>query len=101
MDGWHRNWSWYKKEAIETISSVSDMLKTRGLALNLAKTDIYDEEQGFYHFQIEANRYIDSIEKTKKTDADYKKVCSELHKRFKSILKIEEQNIGIKLLNDT
>src|SRR5690606_22863384 len=60
-----------KKEAIETISSVSDMLKTRGLALNLAKTDIYDEEQGFYHFQIEANRYIDSIEKTKKTDADY------------------------------
>src|SRR5690606_24862258 len=76
-----------KKEAIETISSVSDMLKTRGLALNLAKTDIYDEEQGFYHFQIEANRYIDSIEKTKKTDADYKKVCSELHKRFKKHFK--------------
>lgn len=76
-----------KKEAIETISSVSDMLKTRGLALNLAKTDIYDEEQGFYHFQIEANRYIDSIEKTKKTDADYKKVCSDLHKRFKNHFK--------------
>ncbi|KAA1244547.1 RNA-directed DNA polymerase [Aquimarina sp. RZ0] len=76
-----------KKEAIETISSISDMLKTRGLALNLAKTNIYNEDQGFYHFQIESNRYIDSIEKTKKTDANYKKICSELHKRFKAHFK--------------
>src|SRR5690606_16010080 len=72
-----------KKEAIETISSVSDMLKTRGLALNLAKTNIYTDKAGYYHFQIEANRYIDGIEKVKKTDANYKKTCSELHKRFK------------------
>lgn len=76
-----------RKEAIETISSISDMLKTRGLALNLAKTNIYNEEQGFYHFQIDSNRYIDSIEKTKKTDTDYKKICSELHKRFKAHFK--------------
>ncbi len=51
-----------KKEAIETISAVSDILKSRGLALNLAKTSIYDEKEGYYHFQIESNRYIDSIE---------------------------------------
>jgi hypothetical protein len=72
-----------RKEALETISSVSDMLKTRGLALNLAKTNIYDEDAGYYHFQIESNRYIDSIEKIKKEDTDYKKVCSELNKKFK------------------
>ena len=63
------------------------MLKTRGLALNLAKTNIYNEEQGFYHFQIDSNRYIDSIEKINKSDADYKKICSELHKRFKAHFK--------------
>ncbi|MCU0422316.1 MAG: RNA-directed DNA polymerase [Bacteroidia bacterium] len=71
-----------KKDAIETISSVSDMLKTRGLALNLAKTNIYTDKAGYYHFQIEANRYIDTIEKVKKGDSNYKKICSELHKRF-------------------
>ncbi len=76
-----------KKEAVETISAISDMLKSRGLALNLAKTNIYDEEQGFHHFQIEANRYIDGIEKTKKTDENYNEVCSELHNRFKKHFK--------------
>lgn len=76
-----------KKEAIETISSVSDMLKSRGLALNLAKTNIYTAEQGFYHFQIEANRYIDSVEKTVPSDKEYKKVCSEVNKKFKAHFK--------------
>lgn len=76
-----------KKEAIETISSVSDMLKTRGLALNLAKTDIYTAEQGYYHFQIEANRYIDSIEKTNPSNKEYKKVCTEVNKKFKAHFK--------------
>jgi hypothetical protein len=76
-----------RKEATETISAVSDMLKSRGLALNLAKTNIYTDKEGYSHFQIEANRYIDSIESTKKTDTNYKSVCIELHKRFKSHFK--------------
>ncbi|SKB80754.1 Reverse transcriptase (RNA-dependent DNA polymerase) [Salegentibacter holothuriorum] len=76
-----------KKEAIETLSSVSDMLKTRGLALNLAKTSIYSEEEGYYHFQIEQNRYIDNIENTEKTDSDYTKIKSDLHRKFKSHFK--------------
>lgn len=76
-----------KKQAIETLSSISDILKSRGLALNLSKTNIYNEDEGYYHFQIEANRYIDSIEKTKKTDPDYKKICSKLHNNFKQHLK--------------
>ncbi|MGB5943290.1 MAG: RNA-directed DNA polymerase [Leeuwenhoekiella sp.] len=73
-----------RKEAIETISSISDMLKTRGLALNLAKTNIYNEEQGFYHFQIESNRFIDKIEKTKKDDQTYELDCLVLNDKFQS-----------------
>ncbi|MGJ1312230.1 RNA-directed DNA polymerase [Sphingobacterium lactis] len=76
-----------KKQAIETLSSISDILKSRGLALNLSKTNIYNEKEGYYNFQIEANRYIDSIEKTKKADNNYKKVCSQLHSNFKQHLK--------------
>ncbi|MBI3755644.1 MAG: RNA-directed DNA polymerase [Deltaproteobacteria bacterium] len=76
-----------RKEAIETISAVSDMLKSRGLALSLAKTNIYSDNEGYYHFQIEANRWIDEIETTKKSDRDYKKICIELHKRFKKHFK--------------
>src|SRR5436190_3797713 len=75
------------KEATETISSVSDMLKSRGLALNVAKTNIYNEDEGRYHFQIDENRYIDSIEVIERSHKRYKKVCSEVHKRFKSHLK--------------
>lgn len=76
-----------RKEAIETISAVSDMLKSRGLSLSLAKTNIYSDKEGYYHFQIEANRWIDEIETTKKSDRDYKKNCTELHKRFKKHFK--------------
>lgn len=75
------------KEAAETISAVSDMLKSRGLALNVAKTNIYNEEDGRYHFQIDENRYIDQIEVIERSDKRYKKVCSEVHKRFKAHLK--------------
>lgn len=76
-----------KKQAVEVISSISDMLKSRGLALNLSKTNIYDEKQGYYHFQIEENRYLDSIEKVKKGDSNYKEVCKEVHKKFKQHFK--------------
>lgn len=76
-----------RKEAIETLSSVSDMLKSRGLALNLAKTNIYNDKKGYYHFQIAENRYIDSVEKTKQEDADYKKINQQLITNFKKHFK--------------
>lgn len=71
-----------KKQAIETLSEISDMLKSRGLALNISKTNIYDSEKGYYHFQINANRYIDIIEKTSKDDPNFKSISQELHRRF-------------------
>ncbi|WP_291108505.1 RNA-directed DNA polymerase [Flavobacterium sp. UBA6195] len=76
-----------RKDAIETLSAISDILKSRGLALNIAKTNIYNEEQGFFHFQIEANRYIDSIETVKKTDTIYNQTCKNLHSKFKQHLR--------------
>lgn len=51
-----------RKEAAETLSSAADVLKSRGLALHLAKTDIYDSEDAKYHFQIESNKYLDTLE---------------------------------------
>lgn len=79
-----------KSEAIETLSAVSDMLKTRGLALNLAKTNIYTDKEGFFHFQIANNRYIDSIENIKPDNPNYKKISSDLYKSFKSHFKEQE-----------
>ena len=72
-----------RKKGIEILSIISDMLKSRGLALNLSKTNIYNEKEAFYHFQIEANQYIDSIEKMSITDLNKKKIHQELDRRFK------------------
>lgn len=76
-----------RKEAIEVLSSLSDMLKSRGLALNLSKTKIYDEKNSYYNFQIEQNRYLDKIEKVKPGHKDYRNVLKEVNKRFKNHFK--------------
>lgn len=76
-----------RKEAIELISSVSDMLKSRGLALNLSKTAIYNSKEAHYHFQIDENKYLDSLEGLKKGDANYNQATTELKKNFKKHFK--------------
>ncbi|MET0461503.1 MAG: RNA-directed DNA polymerase [Chitinophagaceae bacterium] len=76
-----------RSDATNTISIVSDMLKSRGLALNLSKTNIYDDKDGYFNFQIEANRFIDSIETLKKEDVGFKKASSDLYKSFKKHFK--------------
>ena len=76
-----------RKDAIEIISSVSDMLKSRGLALNLSKTAIYDSEEAHYHFQIKENKYLDSLEKFKKGDEKYNYITTDLKKNFKKHFK--------------
>jgi hypothetical protein len=70
-----------RKEAIELISSVSDMLKSRGLALT--KTAIYESKEAHYHFQIDENKYLDSLKKVKKGDENYNQITTELKKKFK------------------
>ena len=76
-----------RKNAIEIINSVSDMLKSRGLALNLSKTAIYNSKEAHYHFQIEENKYLDSLENIKKGDPNYNAVTTELKKKFKNHFK--------------
>jgi len=72
-----------KKSAVEIISSISDMLKSRGLALNLSKTDIYDAEKAIFHFQIEENKFLDQVVVHNKSSDEYKALEKELKKRFK------------------
>lgn len=76
-----------KREGVETLSALSDMLKSRGLALNLAKTAIYNEEEAEYHFQINANLYLDSLAKTDENHPEYKKIRKEIQSKFKIHLK--------------
>lgn len=75
------------KEAISLLSSTSDMLKSRGMALNLAKTAILDSKEAHHHFQIDQNQYLDSIDGIKPTSKNAKKTEQELLKRFKKHLK--------------
>lgn len=51
-----------RTDAINTLTALSDMLKSRGLALNLTKTDIYDKKDAFFHFQIEKNYFLRRFE---------------------------------------
>lgn len=76
-----------RNEAIETLSSASDVLKSRGLALNLRKTNIYDESQAEFHFLIEENKYLDSINFDEHKRNGISGISKELGKRFNSHLK--------------
>jgi len=79
-----------RKEGIELISSISDMLKSRGLSLNLAKTSIYDSKEANYHFQIEENKYLDSLEGLSKKDKNYAQKTTELRRNFRNHFKDQE-----------
>ncbi|MCS4162946.1 RNA-directed DNA polymerase [Sphingobacterium sp. BIGb0116] len=52
-----------KKEAVKIINSISDLLKSRGLALNISKTKIFSKDQASQEFLIDENKYIDNCEK--------------------------------------
>lgn len=73
-----------KKEGISILSAVSDMLKSRGLALNLAKTAIYDSTSAKHHFQINQNLYLDGMEGIKPGTKAARKAALSLNKKFKS-----------------
>ena len=51
-----------KEEGIEILSFTSDILKSRGLAWNTSKTDIYTSQKAQIHFLIDENKYLDSID---------------------------------------
>ena len=72
-----------KKKAIALISSISDMLKSRGLALNLSKTEILNSDAAHHHFQIDQNKYLDSIECCAGLSSELKAIEKELMTSFR------------------
>jgi len=72
-----------RDEAIEIISSISDMLKSRGLSINLSKTAIYNSQEANFHFQIDENKYLDSWKSLKKSCTCYNKITSEIMQSLK------------------
>ncbi len=75
-----------RKEAISTISSVSDMLKSRGLALNLSKTAILDTKGAEHDFLISKNLELDDLEnigpESDPTKPIEKKLFKQLNEHF-------------------
>lgn len=72
-----------KSEAKNILSEISDVLKSRGLSLNLAKTRIYTANEAVEHFMFIENKYLDDIgEKIKSGTAVDKK---DFRSRFKSL----------------
>ncbi|HHE32431.1 MAG TPA: RNA-directed DNA polymerase [Chlorobaculum parvum] len=75
-----------RKKAVDILSSVSDMLKSRGLALTLAKTNVYSDKMGYVHFQIEENRMLDDLSKRYAKVSPPKTELTSLIKIFKKHL---------------
>ncbi len=74
------------KEGKDIIFAISEMLRSRGLALNLSKTDIYECNRGIKEFEIEENKYIDFITK-EYVENNNIQIPADAYKRFKKHLK--------------
>jgi hypothetical protein len=73
-----------KKDAVLILGGISDVLKSRGLALNLSKTNLYCPEEFSYHYLIDSNLYLDSFTNVDNLSNEQKK---EFKKKFKLHLK--------------
>lgn len=79
-----------KDEAHEILSKVNDVLKSRGLALNIAKTKIYTSLEAQKNFLFDENKYLDKFQKKKITDPNFKKNRTDFLKKFRHRLKKSE-----------
>lgn len=76
-----------KDEAFAILGNVNDILKSRGLALNLSKTDIYTSAQAKTHFMFDENIYLDEMQKVKPSDPDFASKKAEFLRHFRAHLK--------------
>lgn len=76
-----------RDEAVNVLSSTSDMLKSRGLALNLKKTNIYSSKEAEFHFMIDENQYLDNIDFDYHIKNGIRKISNELSSRLTKHLK--------------
>ncbi len=72
-----------RDEAVEILSSMSDILKSRGLALNIKKTNIYSAKEAEFHFLIQENKYLDSIDYDSCLKHGISNISNKLYSRFK------------------
>ncbi len=75
-----------KTEAIRILSVVSDTLNSRGLALNLSKTDIMSSREGYSALQFENNIQINALINRTKKGEDKAAILSAAHSMFLSHL---------------
>ncbi|MAD04668.1 MAG: RNA-directed DNA polymerase [Pseudoalteromonas sp.] len=73
-------------EACDILGSVNDILKSRGLALNLGKTVVYTAQESERHFLVAENDFLDNFEIVDKEDASHRKQTRKLLSKFKKHL---------------
>ncbi|MCK4252708.1 RNA-directed DNA polymerase [candidate division WOR-3 bacterium] len=65
-------------KACEILGAMNDVLKSRGLALNLGKTTYYTVEEAERHFLVKENKYLDDFKIIDKSDKNYRRKTAEL-----------------------
>jgi len=80
-----------EETACRILGDINDVLKSRGLALNLSKTKIYTSIEAERHFLFTENKYLDDMSQ-KIDDCDYQKskLANELEINFKKHLENHE-----------
>lgn len=72
-------------KACETLGMINDVLKSRGLSLNLGKTYIYTSEDVKKHFLVDENQYLDLVKlKDFESDEERQNIVDDLYKSFES-----------------
>lgn len=79
-----------KQDAYKIFGKLNDILKSRGMALNLSKTRVYSSEEVKKHFFYDENVYLDQFNRIKKEDTTYSTRVSELNKQYKAHWKNKE-----------
>lgn len=66
--------------ACKILGDINDVLKSRGLALNLGKTSCFNEEEVKQHFLVDINTYLDDLN----CDAIDRDECKKIEENLKS-----------------
>lgn len=72
-----------KEEAFAILGSVNDVLKSRGLALNISKTTIFTAAEAKNHFMVDENKYLDKVDKANWSDPGFAKTKADFLRRFR------------------
>lgn len=83
--------------ACAVLGEMNDVLKSRGLALNLGKTTYYTSKEAERHFLAKENEYLDSFKIVDKSHKKYKDKEKELRAEFRKHLKNQDLQNWVKV----